>query len=157
MKKIILLALFAATALLFSCAKDEEKAPDYFAESVGEYNVSAAWESLADANVRGIITGTLTVSQAGSVMNFDFGDFQLVAQKLVVAGNGYAFDIRSQNFTDDDGDAYTVSGIAQGTLDGVNYHGRYDTSNKQIYTNWTEVYQNPEYGGIFVEVIASKR
>lgn len=137
--KRIMYMLVLVPAIAFVGCSEEDEAPDYVAESVGTYSYSVNYTLVADANDTDSDTGVMTIAQSGSNITIvlDGGtsdEVTITGEKVTTASNGYAFDIRSFNGTED-GVSYTVTGIDGTEIDGVNYDGRYDSGSGQVFFN----------------------
>lgn len=152
--------------VLFACSDDPEPAtvvlpePTNIDKMIGNYSFTAVITSLADANITQESSGDLSITNDSPVLyqlNFDGDIFNLA--NLKEASNGAAFDINDITLTDSDGDQFVIKGSTTTTLEGKDYHGRYDTGSSQLVFNLETDYVNPDYDylNLIVEVLATKK
>jgi hypothetical protein len=158
MKKLRIALLFALAVFLGSC-EDEETTPDYLAESIGEYSYSAR---IFDSNntVVDNVSGELTLSRNGNDLTLVIdGDETIKSSRVELATNGFGFDIESVTLPDSDGDLVVRSGQTAASVEGREYHGRYDSGSNQLYLNLNYIYQDSQFSdfNLYLEVIASKK
>ena len=148
-----LFVLFFAVPLVFltNCdlTGDEEAEVDFKEESEGMYTYTMTLTLIANPGVTDTQTGTLEVhNNSGDIwFTLDPGvdSRGVFTQNLTMAGNGYVFDIDTFVDTDDDGDYFECIGMDCASLDGINYHGRYDTDEKVIYLSMKADYSLDMY------------
>ncbi len=136
---LVFVSVLALGFTFSSCSDDEENA-DIRDNMVGTYNYTSKSYLLVDDELQytgseNDETGTFTVKKNdGNATTVDFYEgANLVFQgnKIVEAANGLAFDIPSQNYSED-GVTVTIVGYDYWDLSGTSYQGAYLTATKKI-------------------------
>lgn len=156
--------LFAASLLFFThCdALEDELEVDYFDESEGMYTYTMTQTLIADPTIYNTEEGTLKVNNLDGDIWFqidpDSDNQGVFTYDLTLAGNGYVFNLETFTSADFEGDYFDCSGMVSASLDGVNYHGMYDSDNQELtcsmYVDYTlDMYDDYNY---LIELVAIK-
>jgi len=133
---LVFVSVLALGFTFSSCSDDEENA-DIRDNVVGTYNFTVKSYTIENEELvlQGEDTGSLTVKKnEGNATTIDFydgADLMFQGNKIVEAANGLAFDIPSQNYSED-GVTVTIVGYDYWDLSGTSYQGAYLTATKKI-------------------------
>lgn len=151
MRKISIILL--TMVLFITTACEEEKNDDIREQAIGNYQ--STWKFYVLDGESLIYMGSdfdesedylvkkSTVNDSG----LDFyvgGDIEFQGDKIEMASNGFAFDIPSQNFTDNSG-TYVITGYDGIKLDGKKYNGVYYSAEDKIEAYITMTIDNVVY------------
>ncbi|MFT4738855.1 MAG: hypothetical protein ACI8QD_002637 [Cyclobacteriaceae bacterium] len=162
--KFIVTVLLAVSLVFFSScdALEDEIEIDYFEESEGMYSYTMTQTLLANPTIHNTETGTLKVNNLAGDIWFQIDpetDNQGVfTYDVTPAGNGYVFNMLTFTAADFEGDYYDCKGIECASLEGVNYHGMYDSENREITCSMKVDYTLDIYDGYnyTIEMVATK-
>ncbi len=164
MKNLLLPVAFLAFFAL-SCTEDEEKAPDFRAESVGIYTYSSKAEKQYGGEDLGFVTGTMEISNSSGVITIVSDrntprEETYTTSSLIDAANGYGFNVSTKNYVNAQSEAFELKGVNGSTIDGSSRHGRYDSGSKQIFMSYQTDYVNNEFdqdNNVSYTLIATKQ
>lgn len=153
-------AILIVSTLFTGCDDDEGKA-DVRAQATGTYNYKIVDYVLVGGTLQVITAtsdeiGTFIISAGsarGTIEAKEGGVVIFKGEKIEEASNGFTFDVPDFTETDDDGETYHFEGYDGYTLNGVKYHGAYESGPKKL-----TVYLQTEVDGIVIilEIIGNK-